>query len=89
MPQQWNTPGPQMSMMPPQPHRSARAILLSNHEHGMYRKIFVKNISFDTNEDTLRRYFERFGHIEDGSFLLLVFSLSLAVENVAFACLYT
>jgi hypothetical protein len=45
--------------------RMSRTVLLSNHEHGLYRKIFVKNISFDTSEETLWRHFEHYGAIED------------------------
>lgn len=29
------------------------------------RKIFVKNISFDTSSDTIRKYFEQFGLVEE------------------------
>jgi hypothetical protein len=64
---------------------SARSILLSNHEHGQHRKIFVKNISFDTTEDTLRRHFENYGPIEDGTRFLPLSSCQESI--VEFSCL--
>lgn len=54
------------SMLGPRP--IVRDVFASNEEAVIKRKVFVKNISFDTTEETLRRHFEQFGElVEDGT----------------------